>query len=852
MFRLGDAATPLAYEATLAIDPRAETFQGEIHIRFRINRPAPRIWMHGTDLKIESAQLRQGERDIPIRVLTAASEFIALEATQGILEAGEAVASIRYRGPLDPDATRGLFRQKESGDWYVVSQLEDDYARRAFPCFDEPGWKTPWQLTLDVPAGNVVVSNTPEKSVVATPGREGWMRHEFLPTPPLPTYLVALAIGPFDVVEGGTAGRKKTLLRYLALRGHGAEMRYAKQSTPRLVELLEEYFGTPYPFDKLDFVTIGQTVNFGAMENAGMITYVSTLLQAKPNEETATFRQNYDSVAAHEIAHMWFGDLVTAAWWDDIWLNEAFASWMSRKVTRQFNPARDDGWERNRGRSRSLFADRLPSARRIRNPVLSKGAINEAFDRITYDKGSEVLSMFEAWLGPETFRQGVRDYLRAHAYGSATSRDFFRALGAAAGKADAALAAFDTFVDQPGIPMMDATLECRPGKAPMLKLTQQRLRSAGTQMPPMKWTTPACFASGGEGPVGKYCTEVVDGDNTLKVGAVGTCPAWVTGNAGGGGHYVVRPDAALYSRVVTALPAMPEFEAVAVTQDASLLSRVGLLAPQAALVVLRRALAHPAASVRRTAIEALRVFPPEYLRGEVAQAKAALDREVVVPMAEKKGWTEHPGETDAQRELRVILLPYAARGTAGTKLRAQARTLALQWVADRGGADAMMVTPILDTAARFADEATYNKLEAEALSTARLRDRQQLLSALAKVHDPRLLARALARMVEKSGVVERVASRDMLTYLEDALEEDTSRVAAFAFVRANFDHIATKLPGDTTANLIGHLDRLCTPADRQSFVEFFRDRAPTILHGPRKYELTLEAIDICVAANPQR
>ena len=847
-FRLGDAAAPLGYEATLAIDPAAERFEGEVRIRFRMKAASPRLWLHALDIKVSQATLSQGGREQALRVVEGTNQQIGFEVAQGEIAAGEGVATIRYSGPFENNSTSGLFRQREAGDWYVVSQFEDDHARRAVPSFDEPGWKVPWQLTIDAPKGLVVVSNTPELAASDAPGRAGWTRHKFAATPPLPTYLVAMAVGPFDVVDGGTAGRKKTPLRYLAMRGRGAEMRYAKESTPRVLELLEAYFDMPYPFEKLDSVSIAQTVGFGAMENPGMITYVSTLIHAKPNEETADFRQFYTAVAAHEIAHMWFGDLVTLAWWDDVWLNESFASWLGRKVTRQYDPAWDTGWSRNFSRQRAINADRLPSARRIHNPVLKRDDINASFDRLTYDKGSEVLTMFESWLGTENFRRGVRNYLVDRSWGSATSRDFFDHIGKAANRTDAALAAFDGFVNQPGVPLVDASLQCAPGEVPKLVTTQQRLVPAGATLPPMHWTTPACFAV--EGLQGPQCGEITDGVASRAVGPAGSCPAWVVGNAGGGGHYILRPDAALHAKVVAALPRISEYEATAIMQDASLLERSGLISLERALETLRPGLEHASPSVRRAAADGLNLLPPAHLKGKGAAMKADLDDRVAVPLATSMGWMERPNESDIVRGLRATLLPYAAQAGAGGPLRDEARKLALQWVSDRGGADAGMLVPILDTAARYADEATYTKLETEALRTKDLRERKQLLAALAKVRDPKLQQRALARGLEQREGQDVLSGRDVLLLVEDALEDDGGRSNAFAFVRTHYDALAAKVPPETPGNFARSLERLCTAGDRAAFVDFFGERAPRLNGGAKKYRQALDSIDICVASTP--
>jgi len=255
------------------------------------------------------------------------------------------------------------------------------------------------------------------------PGRAGWRRHAFAKTKPLPSYLVALAVGPFDIVDGGTAGKNRTPLRYLTPKGRGSETRHAREATPKILEALEDYFGMPYPFEKLDSVALPGNYSFGAMENVGLVTYGVSLILATPAQDTPRFRRTYAGIAAHEIAHMWFGNFVTLAWWDDIWLNESFASWIGGKTVFRLNPEWDTGASRANNRGLAIATDRLASSRSVRNPINSKEDLEGAFNAITYQKGSAVLEMFEAWLGRNEFRAGVRDYLQRRAWGSATSTE---------------------------------------------------------------------------------------------------------------------------------------------------------------------------------------------------------------------------------------------------------------------------------------------------------------------------------------------------------------------------------------------------------------------------------------------
>lgn len=840
-FRLGDAARPDRYEVQLAIDPREPHFTGRVRIDVTFSRPAAVLWLNATGLTVDTVEVEQLGRRIPAKVVAAGEDHVGVAAEREPFAAGTAVAILRFRGTFESLGTRGLFRQQERGEWYVLSQFEAISARRAFPCFDEPAWKTPWRLTIDAPEGNEVASNTPLESSVAMPGST-WRRHVFATTKPLPSYLLALAVGPFDVVDGGRAGRNGTPLRYLAPKGRGAEMRYARESTPRLLELMEEYFDSPYPFEKLDSVVIPNLVAFGAMENVGLITYGARYILARPHEENDSFKRRYSGLAAHEIAHMWFGNLVTLAWWNDIWLNEAFASWAGDKVRNRFGPQWDDGVRAAQVRAQAIRADRLAATRIIANPVNVKADLGGAFDAITYDKGQQVLAMFEAAFTPEKFRAGVHLFLERHAWSTATSKDFFRALGEASGQTDAALRAMAAFIEQPGAPLIDAALKC-DARGAAIEVSQSRLRPIGSTAADRQWATPMCVRYGNAGKVAMQCDEVSSATRRIALREAPRCPDWLVGNAGGVGHYVMRYDAALAKRNAAHLAQLPRHEAVALASDAGLLWESGLSAAPAALDWARAALAHRSPAVRQTAAAALGKLQDAQLAPAAARARDELVAKRLVPIARRLDWIERAGEGYETAQLRAVVLPVAAKADAG--LRAGARVQASRWLQDRAAVGATVAAAVLETAARFADAATYESLEAAMLASTHDAERTLLLNSLGAVRDPALRDRCLALARG------RLDAGGAYTLLRAGLSDAHNRRATFEFIQAHYDALVAKMAANTLPQLLTPMGGLCTPADRDAYVAFFRDRAPASVGGALRYAQVLEAIEICIARQAQ-
>ncbi len=345
--RLPDDVHPLHYRVSLRIDPDLAEFSGHVEIDAELSEPADGIWLNGRGLRMDTVTVQSGsEAAQPATYRQAADAGVARVDFGRALPAGPVTLDFEYRAPFN-GSLEGLYRVREGGRNYAATQFEATSARLAFPCFDEPRFKVPFDITLEVKTGSVAVTNSPKLSEESAD--PGYTRIRFATTPPLPTYLIAFVVGPWDERSGDTLGPTRLRSRSIAVRGFAAagkgdQLDYALGHTGAILRGLEDYFGVAYPFRKLDLVAVPDFAA-GAMENAGAITYREQLLLLG-DHASAVRRQSFASVDAHELSHQWFGDLVTPEWWDDVWLNEAFATWMAAKVMHRLQP--DQGYRMRR------------------------------------------------------------------------------------------------------------------------------------------------------------------------------------------------------------------------------------------------------------------------------------------------------------------------------------------------------------------------------------------------------------------------------------------------------------------------------------------------------------------------
>jgi alanyl aminopeptidase len=833
--RLPDGVRPTAVAAELDITPASESFGGSVHIDLEIARPTRLLWLNAERLELVAARFEAGGETWPATIVAGGEQFAGFDAGRE-LPAGAARLSIDYRGKLDAIETEGLFRQQVDGAWYVYSQFESTFARRAFPSFDEPSYRAPWQLTISVPAGQLAFANTPV--VAERDAADGRRVFEFAATKPISSYLVALGVGPFEVVEAGTWGRARTPVRIVVPRGREGKVAWAVEVTGDMLARLEEYFDVPYPFGKLDNLAIPQTVGFGAMENPGLITYSENLIVLDPAATPLARMRAYAAVAAHENAHQWFGNLVTMSWWDDIWLNEGFADWLSDRIVAEWRPDWFTAADRALRRGGAVRADSLPSSRKVRRPIATLDDVYTAFDGISYTKGAALLEMFEAWLGPERFRAGIRTYIGRHAWGNATSDDFLAAL---AGAGDPALArAFASFLDQPGAPVVTLEADCPADGPARLLLSQRRYLPLGSPAgAPQTWTIPLRLRYGaGERTASiRHLFDAPTGELRLDF-----CPQWVAGNEEGIGYYLAEYRGELLPALTARVDEIPDGEQIALLDDLSFLVASGDVGPAVALELLPRFRDNPYRAVVESAAriagavdahlvaDELRPNYERYLAGLFGGRVAAL------------GLEPRPGESEDDALLRPDLVGLLADAGGNRQLRQAALRLVDRWFADRSAISPDMLGTTLGLAALDGDLALFERYVTAAREESDPRRRRALIGALGRFRDPAAIDRALGLVLSGDFDV-----REATPLMFGLSAERAARGRVLDWIEANHEQLVARLPGQFLAYLPYLAIGSCDEATRARAEAFFRPRAAAAPGGEIHLTRALESMDQCIA-----
>ncbi len=824
--RLADDVVPTFEAIELRLDPREARYRGSVRIELAVRAATDRFHFHARGQTLLAVALQAAD-GTPVAVEhQALSDEVVEVVSAAALEAGAYTLEIDYEKPFNTRGT-SIYRMDKDGDSYVYSDFEPDDAREAFPCWDEPHFKIPFQMTLVVPAAHLALSNTPilEETVDG-----GWRTVVFKKSPPLPTYLLALAVGPFETVPvpGMSAPG-----RVVTVRGQSHLAQLAVEVTPPILRAMEKYFGSPYPFAKLDLIAVPEYWS-GGMENAGAITFADNILLVDRATASVRQRRRLIAVMAHELAHMWFGDLVTMRWWDDLWLNESFADWTEAKIVGALFPELGTALTEVSDTDRILILDARATTRSIRQPIASPKDMMSDIG-LAYTKGRAVLDMFERWVGPEVFREGVFDFLTAHAWGNATAADFGQALDkASAEKISEAMAGF---LEQPGFPLIEVEVLADGG----VELRQERFRNHGVSSPDLSWRLPVAlrYPTAG-GPVTE--TFLLDAPRrTVRLAHAPAPPAWIFPKAGAVGYYRWTVSAEnLRTLVEQAGTALTPRERIELAGNASALLAAGRLRGAELLDLLARLGDDPEPLVITALIRALDGVELALVPPELEEAFAGYVRRSLKPAWERFGPQSVNGEDEAISLLRPELYRWLGKRGRDPRILRRAEAMARSYMADPASVDPALVDPALCLSAGNGDRALFEEYRKRLEASAKPAERIRYLSALGAFDHPELREELLRYVLEGP-----LRPDETFAIYNELLDDEPGRNRGFRWFRENYERITSRMPPHYAAYMPIFADG-CS-SERLKKAEIFFGRPEHRVRGTeQQMEKLAERVNDCV------
>ncbi len=730
---------PTRYDVTITPDAGRLAFTGDVRIAIEVLAPTSTITLNQADLTVAGATLATTSGQ-PLGALRTSLDNAAQTATftaQAPLAPGTYVLSIAYAGTINQQAS-GLFAldyaDRGVSKRALFTQFENSDARRFVPSWDEPFYKAVFSLKAIVPAGEMAVGNLPvaTRTAIKTGVNAGKDLVSFGDSPRMSSYLLFFALGDFERATVKAGGAEIGLI---TKRGDIAKGRFALDSAAAILPWYNEYFGTPFPLPKLDNIAApGTSQFFSAMENWGAIFYFERALLLDPRISSEADRQTVFVDVAHEMAHQWFGDLVTMTWWDDLWLNEGFATWMETRASAHFHPE----WRTELGeissKARAMDDDALITTHPVVQRVATVDQASQAFDNITYQKGEAVIAMLEGYTGADGWRDGVRAYMKTYAHQNTVTDDLWRAIEAASGKPITQIA--HEFTLQPGVPLIRASSRC-VGRSTQLRLDQGEFTKDRPGKTPLRWHVPVTAASLTGTPV----KTLVDGSAVITLPG---CDVVVV-NAGQTGYFRTLYTPAMTASLTGHFASVAPIDQLAMLDD-SLALGLGGVEPLADTLAFTRAVPADAdPQVVSKAIDTISALISPYSDG-VPVRKAGLMKLATakfLPVLTTLGWTPVAGEPVPTANLRNALITFLGKNGEPSVVAEANRRFAAS-VADPAAIPASVRRSILYVVATNADAATWDKLHANALAEPSSLGKADAYALLGAARDPALADRALA------------------------------------------------------------------------------------------------------------
>jgi len=826
--RLPGDVTPSHYQITLTPDLKSATFEGEETIDVRVIKPTNRIVLNAAEIKFIDVTVTSGSTTQDATVTTDEKAEMATLAVVNAVPAGPARLHIRFSGVLNAEM-RGFYLSKTKERNYAATQFESTDARRAFPCFDEPGMKATFDVTAVIDQGDTGISNG--KIVSDTPGPvAGKHSVKFATSPRMSTYLVALEIGDFQCVKGGADGIP---IRVCAPPGKQEMGKFALEAAEHVLQFYDRYYAVKYPYQKLDLVAIPDFAA-GAMENTADITYRDQFLlidnrTAGLDDKKLVAQQG----VGHEMAHQWFGDLVTMQWWDDIWLNEGFATWMSAKPIMAWKPEWNVWPDQG-----PLAVDALQATRPIHvggSEANTPAQIQTLFDGIAYNKTAAVLRMLESWLGEETFRSGVNLYLKQHVYGNTRAADFWNAMAKASGKpVDKVM---PTWVEQAGAPMLTVKSSCTGGQT-KVELAQTRfftdpaLLKAGT---PELWQIPVCVKNPSNSTAS--CQLMTQKQQTVTING---CSPWVFVNAGGHGYYWSAYSPELTSKLASvAEQALTPQERYSLLNDEWSLVRAGQHPIAYYLGLVQGTGKDRTPQIAQFNADRMQFISDYLVSGTDRSAFQAWVRSLYQPVFSELGWQAKPGDNDDVKSTRPAAINALGLYGRDPEVLRQAAGLADQYMKDPGSVDPNVAGVALALAASDGNESLYT-VYIQHLSQAKSpQEVNNYVSAIARF--PQL---ELARRTLETALSPSIRPQDMFQVMFGLLANPETRDVTWSLLKAHWDEMVKKAGGGQNFGFGILASAFCSEDKKQDVEQWFAKHPDP--GGPRQLQQGLERLDTCI------
>jgi aminopeptidase N len=811
-YRLPPEIRPIAQSIDLTLDPSIPDYSGSTVLQIEIDSDVDRIGIYQVGLDMPAITLRSGS-DERMLVATVGEYDINWLSDGAIIPAGHYELSIEFNGKYSTDALGMYYTRFEDND-YIFTQMETMYLRRAIPSFDEPSFKIPYTLIINAPAGLVVVANTPVESESEA---DGWKRVVFMETKPLSSYLIAYGVGPLDRAE--IEGMSIPGYIYVP-KGHADKLGYVLQHTAPIVKSLEEYFGTDYPFRKLDFLGVPEFVA-GAMENAGLIMYRAEYLTLG-DHTTGSMAAYVLSTIAHEVAHMWFGDLVTMEWWNDLWLNEAFASWMDEVILHQMYPEFES--ELILPQTAAFRIDQGTGTKAIRKEARTEADVNEG-SYLPYVKGLTLLRMLESHVGAEKWQEGVRNYLEKYAWGNATEPDLWNEISAVSGIDISMIAG--GYLNQPGFPLL--TFDKNGA------VFQERYLPYGLEAPDLQWTVPLNVKYKKDGKIKEFFYLLDDKTGVIDVpeGA-----DWILPDAGAEGYFRWQIDIDQFYALVNDIESLENREKIALLDNSDALLRARKLSLEDYMFVLTRLLDEPHPLVLRPAIGKVITIGNTFISDDNAAAFARfVDAELSDRFADV-GIETREGDSEALIQLRPSLVSVLGRYGSDPAVRVAAVEKADLYLASADAVDSNLAGIILRVTALNDDGNRFDKYVDAYLASTNGRQKTNILRAMV-FKDPAIVIKALDFSISDA-VMAGDASYILAKY-PTILDDHT---ILYDWLEANLDAFEANTPSSEHQNLPLTMTGTCNDKNLAMLREFFtgRDEKYTV-----SFDTQVENISTCIA-----